>query len=99
VYYVVATDTRKNSVTVSQNRLDAACKEVTLERVHWIGDTILPLEAAAQTRYRETPAKVRVEGRGTEARILFEEPHIASTGQSLVLYENDRVLGGGTISR
>ena len=30
--------------------------------------------------------------------ITFDEPHLAPPGQSLVLYENDMLVGGGVIA-
>ncbi|MBI2610390.1 tRNA 2-thiouridine(34) synthase MnmA [Candidatus Kaiserbacteria bacterium] len=96
-HYVVATDTRANTVTVSPNRSDAARKEVALEHVYWIEPQQLPLTADAQARYREAPVRVRVEERAEKMSAIFFEPHIAAPGQSLVLYEGERCLGGGII--
>ena len=55
--------------------------------------------AEAQIRYRSaaTPATVEA-GPGRTIRVRFEEPQRAvAPGQSAVVYQRDRVLGGGTI--
>lgn len=96
-HYVVSVDTRANTITVSHNRLDAARKELTVERMHWIHPQTLPLEAEAQARYRETPVPVRVEDAKGRIRVAFSEPHLVSAGQSLVLYQGELCLGGGII--
>lgn len=98
-HYVVAINTRANAVTVSPRRSDAARTEVVLEHTHWIEPQQLPLEADAQARYRETPVRVRVEKRAGKTGVTFFEPHIAAPGQSLVLYEGERCLGGGIIGQ
>lgn len=55
----------------------------------------------AQIRYRAHPAPARVWSRSKDgARIVFEDPlRDITPGQAVVLYEGERVLGGGIISR
>jgi tRNA-specific 2-thiouridylase len=55
--------------------------------------------AEVQIRYRSAPAPATVEARpGRTIRVRFEEPQRAvAPGQSAVVYQGDRVLGGGTI--
>ena len=57
------------------------------------------IRAAAKIRYRfrEAPCTARVLENGT-VRVVFDEPQPSITaGQAVVLYDNARVLGGGTI--
>jgi len=97
-HHVVALDTAKNTITVSENRADAAQNSVTLTDVHWInGVPPLHSKVEVQTRYRETPIRVQLEKENEAVRVTFEEPHIVSPGQSLVVYEGQRCLGGGVI--
>ncbi len=59
-----------------------------------------PLRAWARTRYsaKEAPATVTVCADG-RVEVLFDEPQRAvTTGQAVVLYDGDEVLGGGTIA-
>jgi tRNA-specific 2-thiouridylase len=58
----------------------------------------LPERVQAQVRYRQTPVPARVRRDGEELRVHFDVPQFAVTvGQSLVLYDGDRLLGGGVI--
>ncbi len=72
-----------------------------VENVHYIsGDVPHSLfRAEAQIRYRARPASVTMSPMpGDRAKAQFDEPQRDITpGQFLVLYEGDRVLGGGTI--
>ena len=59
-----------------------------------------PLRVTAKVRYRhrEQPVTVYPEKNG-DARVVFDEPQRAITpGQAVVLYDNDLVIGGGTIT-
>jgi len=60
-----------------------------------------PLRATAKHRYRsaEKPATVTQIDEG-KLEVIFDEPQKAITkGQALVIYDNDIVIGGGTITR
>lgn len=90
--YVTAVDTKANTITVSPSPECAYVGEVALRNTNFFSD-ISGTHMLAQARYRETPVACRVEG----ARVLFEKPHLAPRGQSLVLYDGDTVAGGGII--
>ena len=97
-HYVVSVDVAANTICVSPRREDAARKEVLLDGMHWIGNApVLPLRAQAQARYREEPHDATIVDSGNGIKIIFNEPHIAAPGQSLVVYEGERCLGGGVI--
>jgi tRNA-specific 2-thiouridylase len=75
---------------------------VVAREVNWLGPApALGTTVAVQVRHRAPPVPaelVRVEDR--EIELALEEPVAAITpGQSLVLYDGDRVLGGGVIER
>ncbi|MCA9837198.1 MAG: tRNA 2-thiouridine(34) synthase MnmA [Trueperaceae bacterium] len=59
----------------------------------------LPKRVMAQTRYRQNPIPATLELTSEESfKLVFDEPVFAITlGQSTVLYEGDRLLGGGVI--
>ncbi len=65
------------------------------------GETpIQPLRCCVRTRYsaKEAPATVTACADG-QVEVLFDEPQRAiTTGQAVVLYSGDEVLGGGTIA-
>jgi tRNA-specific 2-thiouridylase len=93
--YVVATDIARNIVRVSTDKKDAERSSVALSDVHWVGERpAFPLIVSAQARYREKPFRVSV----SQAEAAFDEPHIAAPGQSLVLYDGEKCLGGGVIN-
>jgi tRNA-specific 2-thiouridylase len=60
-----------------------------------------PIRAAARTRYRQAERRATAERLedGT-VRVNFDEPQRAvATGQAVVLYDGDELVGGGTIIR
>lgn len=98
--YVVSKDMSANTVTVGP---DSALFSKVLRADHWnwisIPELTEPLRCYARIRYRHTeqPATVYPEENGI-ARVEFEEAQRASTpGQTVVLYDGDTVIGGGTI--
>ena len=98
--YVCSKDMDANTVTVGP---DAALYSKVLRAKDWnwisIPDLIEPIRCKARVRYRHTeqPATVYPEENGI-ARVEFDEPQRAITpGQTVVLYDGDTVIGGGTI--
>jgi tRNA U34 2-thiouridine synthase MnmA/TrmU len=56
--YVVATDIKKNTITVSYNKEEPKLikKEINIKEWHWIGDEYpLPLNCSTKIRYRQNP--------------------------------------------
>lgn len=75
---------------------------VTAEEVNWVGDGGLDPENRylVKLRYRHREQPARAEFRDGRLLVRFEEPQRAVTpGQSLVIYDEDRVVAGGFISR
>ena len=99
--YVFSKDMAANTVTVSDN---AALFSRVLRANDWNFfpfDTLTaPLRVCAKARSRmvEQPATAYPEENGI-VRIEFDEPQRAiTTGQAVVLYDGDQVIGGGTIT-
>lgn len=99
--YVQHKDMAANTVTVGPN--EALFRNI-LRANDWnwfpFSDLEAPLSVKARIRYRhiEQPAVVYPEADGN-ARVEFAEPQRAITpGQSVVLYDGDQVIGGGTIT-
>ncbi len=70
--------------------------------MNWLVDAPTSARASSiQVRHRAAPARaeiVRLDG--DEIELALDEPVAAITpGQSLVIYDGDRVLGGGLIER
>ena len=100
--YVCAKDMANNTVTVGP---DSALFRTTLlaDNWNWIPFPALdaPIRVNAKVRYRhkEQPATVYPEKNGI-CRVVFDEPQRAITaGQAVVLYQDDLVVGSGTITQ
>ncbi|OGG71290.1 tRNA 2-thiouridine(34) synthase MnmA [Candidatus Kaiserbacteria bacterium RIFCSPHIGHO2_12_FULL_53_13] len=97
-YYVIEVSAKDNVIRVSPDINDAASGKVVLSDVNWVsGKPRMPKEVHVQARYREVPFKATVDGSGNDLIVSFQEPHIASPGQSIVFYDGERCLGGGVI--
>lgn len=98
--YVAKVDPEANTVTLAKNS-ELFSKTLTADNINLISvDKIdSPIRVKAKVRYRhaEQPATVIQTGED-EIRVEFDEPQRAVTkGQSVVLYDGDIVVGGGTI--
>jgi len=57
-----------------------------------------PFWTMAKTRYRAPEIAAEVWVQGTQAVVCFAEPQPrVAPGQAVVFYNNDRVVGGGTV--
>ena len=100
--YVIALEPERNAVVVGEREALESSGLVT-EPINWLLPSPPPagLTVLAQIRYQHSPARAEVfpheEG---GALVRFERPQTAVTpGQSCVLYDGDRVLGGAPIAR
>ena len=99
--YVCHKDMEKNTVTVGDNE-SLFRRQLRANNFNWISIEKLtaPMQVTAKVRYRhiEQPATVYPEENGF-VRVEFETPQRAiTTGQAVVLYHGDTVVGGGTIT-
>lgn len=98
-YYVTKKDMHANTVQVTTDLDDKALwgKTVTLENLHWINEP--PKEGKkyqARLRYRGPLVDCTIDGKKLA---LDAEQRAITPGQSAVLYDDDRCLGGGIISQ
>jgi tRNA-specific 2-thiouridylase len=97
-WYVLAKDTQRNALIVGQGHDHPWLQATALasEPAHWLGPPpTLPLDCAAQVRYRQRPVACRIEAAGDGLVVTFEQPVRAITpGQSVVFYIGDECLGG-----
>ena len=100
--YVVALDPVMNRVVVG-DRQSAGRDSCSVHRLNWVSipEPHAPIQCEVQVRYRSSAVPVTVipldAGR---IKLQFAEPQFGITpGQAAVLYEGDRVLGGGIIEK
>jgi tRNA-specific 2-thiouridylase len=99
--YVVDLIPETNTVVVGSQE-DLLRRECVAEEVNWIArdDLTEPLRVEAKVRYRAEPASAVVTpGDAGRVDIVFDDPQRAITpGQSIVFYDGEWVVGGGTIA-
>lgn len=98
--YVNKIDTRKNTVTLSEEH-DLYSDTLTATEFNWISGQAprAGIKCMSKIRYRqkEQCATAYPQSDGT-VKVVFEQPQRAITpGQAVVLYDGDLVLGGGCI--
>ena len=96
--FVVRIDAESRQVTIGK-REDLACSQLQADRLNWLVDVPQQFHCTAKIRYRHTAAVADAELVGDdELRVTFTEPQQGvAPGQAVVLYDEDRVLGGGWI--
>lgn len=76
-------------------------RELIADQVNWISipELTAPIRVTAKTRYSQTESAATVEPLSDgRIRVVFDEPQRAITaGQAVVLYNDEVVVGGGTI--
>jgi len=99
--FVVEIEPESRTVVIGP-REELLGRGVVAREVNWLVDApALGTEVSVQIRHRSRPAAgVLVRRDGDEVELALDEPVAAiSPGQSVVLYDGDRVLGGGVIER
>ena len=102
-FFVLQLDTSSNQLVVG-DREDAEAREIQADTIsftrgEWPTE---PITCDVVVRYRGTPHAATIYPGNAEDRdvkIVFDADRgpIASPGQAVVFYENNQVLGGGTI--
>lgn len=97
--YVKRIDPASGDVELCTDRELLACNCFHIARVNWQREVPAPGRSLeVQIRYRSRPEPCRVFPEGDRCRIETERPLYAVTpGQAGVLYDGDRLLGGGVI--
>lgn len=101
-YYVTGKDMARNVVYVTTNLDDRNLwtNQLTLTDVHWINGQPDPHKAyQIRTRYRAPLITGTLERQDRQIIVkLTDEVRAVTAGQSAVIYDDDRVLGGGIIT-
>ena len=97
--YVVAKDASRNELVVGPRNVlgvrEVRARDVNLISVESLGE---PMRVTAKTHYRQRAQAGEAVVEGDELVVRFDEPVVRpAAGQSLVLYDGDVVVGGGTI--
>ena len=102
-WYVAAKDLDHNVLQVVQGHDHPALQSAALwaDDCAWIAGTMPPPgRYAAKSRYRQAASACRLTPSGSGFRLDFDAPQWAvAPGQSAVLYDGERCLGGGVIQR
>jgi tRNA-specific 2-thiouridylase len=113
-WYVADKNTARNALIVVQQQDHPLLRSdaFDVEQMHWLNPHEVPdqpLECTVKTRYRQADLECRVYRTADPAdhahadhewHVTLKEPARAVTpGQYAVLYDGDRCLGGGVISR
>ena len=98
--YVVDIDATSGTVVIG-DRDDLLAPGCALTGVTFVGGhPPRRPEVTVKVRYRSRPVPARLHGDGSEWELTFDEPQPAiAPGQAAVFYDEDVVLGGGTIDR
>jgi tRNA-specific 2-thiouridylase len=97
--YVTALDPARNAVVVGTKE-ETYTQTLFLDQVNWlmVEPPKGPFWTMAKTRYRAPEIVAEVWVQGTQAVVCFAEPQPrVAPGQAVVFYNNDRVVGGGTV--
>jgi len=94
-FYVSDKNLKKNILIITKNEKDLYRKELIVKDVNWISEVKLPLKVMAEIRYGHKLASAVVD----KNKVIFAKPQRAITsGQSVVFYKSQELLGGGIIT-
>lgn len=99
-YYVVGKDMKKNEVYVTTDLQDKRLwsKSLSLTNLHWINNQPEPGKAyKIRTRYRAPLISARFTDDTFSTVALEEEVRAVTPGQSAVVYDGERCVGGGIV--
>ncbi len=103
-YFVVKKDIENNIIYVARkNYPELWSHEIRIHQLSWIdgvGPTKFPFKTAAKIRYRQKDQLVTLRQKSKQELIgYFKESQWApASGQSVVVYEGTKLIGGGIIS-
>lgn len=100
-YYVTGKNMAKNQVYVTTDLDDKNLwrKQLKLTDLHWINDEPNPQKSyQVRTRYRAPLINCTFQNGSLEDLFLYDEVRAVTPGQSAVIYDGEKVLGGGIVA-
>lgn len=101
-YYVVGKDMNKNEVYVTTDLNDETLwrEEINLTAAHWINDVPMAGEYDIRVRHRAAlrKAQLTIQDDGFVSLRLNDAERAIASGQSVVVYDGARCLGGGIVA-
>ena len=93
-FFVFKKDFKKNILYVTKDKKNLFKKEVKFKKVNFFIETNFPFKATAKIRYRgkELPCVVY-----KSKAVFLENQNAIASGQSIVFYQKNKLIGGGTI--
>lgn len=97
--YVIKLDAGRKQVVVAEKEA-LAHREFWIHEVNWLAENSDATEVMVKMRSAQNPSKARITPlQDGQMHIALDEPHDGiSPGQACVIYQADRVLGGGWIT-
>lgn len=98
-YYVVEKRPATNELVVGSQSHPALFKEeLVATDLNWFNKPQTPFDCQAKIRYRQSSQDCTIVSMNDVARVKFKEPQRAVTsGQSIVFYNGEEMIGGGII--
>lgn len=96
--YVIKLDIRKNKLVVGLEK-DLYQKKLIVKNINWINPKLVnfPFKTQAKIRYNTKKSNCLIK-KNSKIEVMFDKPQRAITsGQSIVFYNNNELVGGGII--
>lgn len=103
-YYVTQKDVAKNTLEVSQSpQQEKRAEEISLTKENWITKSTLKefesKKLTCMTRYRQKETPCQLKFNKEILSVILDRPQQVALGQSIVIYNGERCLGGGIIDK
>jgi tRNA-specific 2-thiouridylase len=98
-YFITGKNIKKNIIYVSRNENELNLRELLAKNITWVNSAPkLPLNISVQIRYRGVQIPATLIKKAGKLLVKFKKTARAVTsGQSVVFYKGNQVLGGGII--
>ena len=99
-YYVLGKDIKKNLLIVTKKEKDLLKKELTFSKVNWLSgrEPSFPLKVEVKIRYYQKAVSAIIRKEAGSYSLEFLKPvRAVASGQSVVFYQGEELLGGGII--